>query len=262
MSAQQRGNKRGSKRTLSADDSGTGRIAPGAHLRAELKRLGLDQVAVSKATGVSRQSINNIINGRQAISRAMAGKLGRLTGRSSDYWLREAFAAPTSRTTVAKAASAQAAALSLLVNHQIARAVKDGIIGIEPFVLRNLHAVSIDLTLDGRIVIVGGDRMTVARGKEFILEPGQAISASTIESIDLPRDYVARAAAAACLSARGLIASSGLRIEPGFKGRLKFSLFNAGAEPFGLRAHDPVLGLEIFRLGATPDTATIKLSRL
>ena len=43
----------------------TGRKNPGAHLRAELRKLGLDQVAVSKATGVSRQSVNNIINGRQ-----------------------------------------------------------------------------------------------------------------------------------------------------------------------------------------------------
>lgn len=258
MSAHQRDNKRGSKPTLSAADSRAGRIAPGAHLRAELVRLGLDQVAVSKATGVSRQSVNNIINGRQAISRAMAGKLGRLTGRSSDYWLGDGFAEPASGR-MAKAASAQASAVSLLVNHQIARAVKDGIIGIEPFVPKNLHAVSIDLTLNGTIVIAGGDRMTVARGKKFILEPGQAISASTIESIDLPRDYVGRAGAAACLSARGVIASSGLQIEPGFKGRLNFSLFNAGAEPFGLRAHDRVLGLEIFRLGATPDAVTAEL---
>src|SRR3569833_2389630 len=72
-------------------DSTTGRVLPGAHLRAVLMRLGLDQVAVSKATGVSRQSINNIVNGRQPISRAMAGKLGRLTGHGSDYWLSAPF---------------------------------------------------------------------------------------------------------------------------------------------------------------------------
>ncbi len=66
-------------------------LTPVEHLRAEIERLGLDQVAVSRATGVSRQSINNIVNGRQPISRAMAGKLGRLTGHSSDYWLRASF---------------------------------------------------------------------------------------------------------------------------------------------------------------------------
>jgi addiction module HigA family antidote len=72
-------------------DHDQARSTPGAHLRAEIERLGLDQVAIAEATGVSRQTINNIVNGRQAISRAMAAKLGRLTGRSSDYWLRSRF---------------------------------------------------------------------------------------------------------------------------------------------------------------------------
>ena len=76
-------------------------LAPGEHLRAEIERLGLDQIAVSQATGVSRQTINNIVNGRQPISRAMAGKLGRLTGRSSDYWLRAEF--PAARRSARRA---------------------------------------------------------------------------------------------------------------------------------------------------------------
>lgn len=50
-----------------------GELTPGQHLRAEIEKLGLDQVSVSQATGVSRQSINNIVNDRQPISRAMAG---------------------------------------------------------------------------------------------------------------------------------------------------------------------------------------------
>ena len=49
-----------------------GSLKPGEHLRAELERLGLNQIAVGKAAGVSRQSINNIVNGRQPISRARA----------------------------------------------------------------------------------------------------------------------------------------------------------------------------------------------
>jgi hypothetical protein len=35
-----------------------GGLTPGAHLRAEIKRLGLDQVRIAEATGVSRQTIN------------------------------------------------------------------------------------------------------------------------------------------------------------------------------------------------------------
>ena len=77
--------------TRRRDRAAKDKLTPGQHLRAEIERLGLDQVVVRKATGVSRQTINNIVNDRQPISRAMAGKLGRLTGRSSDYWLRASF---------------------------------------------------------------------------------------------------------------------------------------------------------------------------
>jgi addiction module HigA family antidote len=125
MSADRRGN-------AAAD---AGELTPSDHLRAEIERLGLDQVAVSAATGVSRQSINNIVNGRQPISRAMAAKLGRLTGHTSDYWLRAAFPRAAINGARAKATKAvtppRPLGVGVLVNHQIVRAVKDGIIGID-----------------------------------------------------------------------------------------------------------------------------------
>ncbi len=239
-------------RGKSSTDGEHGRATPGAHLRAELRRLGLDQVAVSKATGVSRQSVNNIINGRQPISRAMAGKLGRLTGHSSDYWLSEWFgesgAAPASKSTPALAAG-----FGLLVDHQIARAIRDGIIGIKPFLPENLRATSIDLTLDESVTLAGGEEVNIAGAKGFILAPGAAVNASTKESVELPRDYYGRPGATGTLGRHGIIASTDFQIEPGFKGRLSFYLFNAGSDPFRLRAGDPVIGLEIGRLTAMPD---------
>jgi addiction module HigA family antidote len=65
--------------------------SPGEHLQFEIRRLGLSQREASEAIGVSRQSINNIIRGRQPISRKVARKLGELTGQPSDYWLRNEF---------------------------------------------------------------------------------------------------------------------------------------------------------------------------
>lgn len=233
---------------MSADGGGkaaaereAGRASPGAHLRAELRRLGLDQVAVSKATGVSRQSVNNIINGRQPISRAMAGKLGRLTGHSSDYWLSESFGESPSTPYTADAAPRAA---GLLVNHQIARAVKDGIIGIDPFNPARLRAASIELTLHANAQVPD---------KGLKLAAGAATQATTAETIELPRDYLGRIGAAEPLCRHGIVASAALQIEPGFKGRLQFHLFNAGGVPFVLRAGEPVIALEVFRLAATPD---------
>lgn len=66
-------------------------VSAGAHLRSEIQRLGLDQVELAQVLGVTRQTINNVINGRYPISRALAGKLGRLSGQRADYWLQTSF---------------------------------------------------------------------------------------------------------------------------------------------------------------------------
>jgi addiction module HigA family antidote len=210
-----------------------GQLTPGDHLRAEIKRLGLDQVAVSKATGVSRQSVNNIINGRQPISRAMAGKLGRLTGRSSDYWLSAFFPRPGKSL---RPGSAPLAVAGVLVNYQIIRAVTDGIIGIVPFDASNVHAASVALTI----------------AKGMTLGPGATATARTHESIDLPVDYLGRIGIVGRLALAGLVATCAFQLAPGFKGRVDFCLFNARQKPLRLLTGDPVLALEIVRLGASP----------
>lgn len=220
-------------RSKGSTDDETGRLTPGAHLRAEIERLGLGQVAVSKATGVSRQSVNNIINGRQPISRAMAGKLGRLTGRSSDYWLSEFFSV-TGKARRAK--DMRIVGAGVLVNHQIVRAVNDGIIGLTPFIASNVRAAAVDLTL----------------AKELTLAPGTSASAQTKERIELPRDYLGRIGIVSPLARLGIVATHAFQIEPGFQGHVEFSLFNAGSASLRLRASEPVVGLEIIRLGVVP----------
>jgi addiction module HigA family antidote len=226
---------------MSADSQGTaaadeqaGRVTPGEHLRAEIQRLGLDQVAVSKATGVSRQSVNNIITGRQVISRAMAGKLGRLTGRSSDYWLSDFF----SGTNKPKRAGEPRIA-GVLVNHQIVRAIEDGVVGIAPFVPANVRAAAIDLTV----------------AEALTLAPGAAVTARTNERLELPLDYLGRVGAVSRLVGLGIISTCALQIGPGFKGRVDFCLLNAGAKPVRLRSGEPVVALELVCLGATPQPA-------
>ena len=102
-----------------------GDLSPGEHLRREI-----DQVAVRKATRVSRQTINNIVNDRQPISRAMSAKLARLMGHSSDYWLRKSY--PRQAGNRDQAASSFARKNGVLVNHQIVRAVKDGVLALSP----------------------------------------------------------------------------------------------------------------------------------
>lgn len=212
---------------------------PGQHLRAEMERLGLNQVALSNALGVTRQTINNIVNDRQPISRALSAKLGRLTGQPSDYWLQSLFA-----PTVVGSASTQ----TLLVNHQILAALERGIIEIAPFDRRGLRAASMELTL-GSIDAVprkAGERISVR------LQRGGSATAKTRERIRLPLDHLGRVGISPQFARVGLIGCQQLHIEPGFSGHLDIRLLNAGEADIVLRIGDPVFALEIVALGSLP----------
>lgn len=236
-----------------AEAAANGGLTPGEHLRAEIERLGLDQVAVSAATGVSRQSINYIVNGRQPISRAMAAKLGRLTGHEADYWLRASFPRPGGATVVEqKRAPAPARGAGVLVNHQIVRAIEDGVIVVEPFDVKNVQLASIDLTLDDFIDTTAGEHIDVTAGQSFNLAAGQTVIVTTKEWVEFPQDHIGRVGAMASLARCGIMTSHGLQIDPGFQGDLQFCLFNAGGRDFELRGGMPIISIEIVPLGATP----------
>ena len=210
-----------------------------AHLRAELDRLGLNQVDVSKATGVTRQTVNNVVNGRQPISRAMAAKLGRLTGRGSDYWLQESF--DTSEPQSAPRAS-------ILVGQQIVRAVRNGVIDVAGFDESRVGAASLELTL-GAVAAPrgnGGARaVRVARGRSVRVVTG--------ERLTLPLDHLARVGAPPHLARLGAVAAHQLHVDPGFSGKLEVCIFNAGERDIVLKVGDPVVSLEIVTWTGPPN---------
>ena len=241
-------------------DAAAGTLTPAEHLRAEIERLGLDQVAVSEATGVSRQSINYIVNGRQPISRAMAAKLGRLTGHEPDYWLRASFPRPGAAVTPGTVsieekrgqATVAARGSGVLVNHQIIRAIKDGVITIDPFDEANVQLASIDLSLNDFIDTMTGEHIDVTDGQSFVLRPGQTVIVTTKEWVRFPQDYIGRVGAMTSLSRCGIMTSHGLQIDPGFQGDLQFCLFNAGGQDFELHGGMPIISIEIVPLNEPP----------
>jgi addiction module HigA family antidote len=52
-----------------------------------LADFGLTVSRLAEAAGVSRQSINELLRGRRAVSPEMALRLGRLFGNSPEFWL-------------------------------------------------------------------------------------------------------------------------------------------------------------------------------
>src|SRR5574338_1408448 len=61
---------------------------PGEMLREDfLPDFGLTVAGLAEAAGVSRQSINDLLRGRRAVSPEMALRLARLFGNTPEFWL-------------------------------------------------------------------------------------------------------------------------------------------------------------------------------
>ena len=61
---------------------------PGGMLREDfLPDYGLSVAGLAEAAGVSRQSMNELLRGRRAVSPEMALRLSRLFGNSAEFWL-------------------------------------------------------------------------------------------------------------------------------------------------------------------------------
>lgn len=61
---------------------------PGRIVRAALQELGINITAAAKALGVSRQTLNNLVNGKAGVSAEMAVRLAKGLGSTPDFWLR------------------------------------------------------------------------------------------------------------------------------------------------------------------------------
>lgn len=61
---------------------------PGQHVRLDcIEPLGLSITAAARHLGVTRQALNNLVNGRAGISPEMAVRLSKAFGGSPDVWL-------------------------------------------------------------------------------------------------------------------------------------------------------------------------------
>jgi addiction module HigA family antidote len=63
-------------------------VHPGRVVRHDcLEPLGLSVTAAAKALGVTRQALNNVVNGKSGISPEMAIRLSKAFGSTAETWL-------------------------------------------------------------------------------------------------------------------------------------------------------------------------------
>jgi antitoxin HigA-1 len=61
---------------------------PGRSVRHCIELLGLTITGAAKVLGVTRQALNNLVNGKSGISADMAIRLGKAFGGDAETWLR------------------------------------------------------------------------------------------------------------------------------------------------------------------------------
>lgn len=140
----------------------------------------------------------------------------------------------------------------MLPDHEIEAAITAGTIGITPAPHPGaVQPASLDLRLGDTFeqVIPGGvidpsepdqqrtSRVVVTGDAPFALNPGVFALASTLETVTLPADLVARLEGKSSLARLGLVihTTAGF-IDPGFSGQITLELANLSGSPILLRA--------------------------
>lgn len=225
-------------------------MTPGARVRALIEELGLDQIRFAAKTEVSRQTISNIVNGHQTISREMANRLALLTGRPPGYWLQDEFPEGPSRASLVEMEPTFPP--GILVNDQIRTAIESGVIDIDPFDPALLQAASVDLRLDDFVSLSNGKPIDISGGPTKVLRPSEAVNVKTREFVRLPDNFVARVGAMTEVARRGIVVAHGFQIDPGYAGHLQFCLFNASGQNYDLMSGMPIISIEFTSLARRP----------
>jgi dCTP deaminase len=88
---------------------------------------------------------------------------------------------------------------------------------------------------------------------ELILRTGQTAIIATEESIHLPGDYAGFGFPPSHISARALLMTNPGHVDPGYGGKLQFTVINMGRADYILRHKDLIVTLLIFQLASQVD---------
>ena len=139
---------------------------------------------------------------------------------------------------------------------------------VEPLAENAIQPASIDIRLDSEVLIFRNNRRThidvmhpaddvvervsIEDSKPFILHPGQFALGSTLETVTIPNDIVARIEGKSSLARYGLlIHSTAGFVDPGWSGKLTLEFSNVGILGITLR-HGMKIGHISFTQLSTP----------
>jgi dCTP deaminase len=84
--------------------------------------------------------------------------------------------------------------------------------------------------------------------RSLVLKPAQQTLVATVERVELSEQFLGILHIRSSLAREGIIASLAL-VDPGFRGQLTVSLYNAGDRPVSLKKGERFIQLSLLRLG-------------
>jgi dCTP deaminase len=160
--------------------------------------------------------------------------------------------------------------VAVLSDRTIREEIAAGRLGIEPFEEDALQPASVDLRLDRQFRLFRvtsrpfvdvreavedlTELVVIGEGEPFIIQPGTFCLGSTVETITLPRDIVARVDGKSSLGRLGLLvhATAGY-VDPGWTGKLTLELSNQSQMPIALYPGMRIAQISFLRLTTPVD---------
>jgi dCTP deaminase len=137
----------------------------------------------------------------------------------------------------------------ILTDRQIAEAQQNGDICITPFEERQIQPASYDLRVgDQGITTSSKKKVNIKDDGYLLIQPGDFAVVLIHEEIRLGPQYVARFGLRSKYARRGLVATTGLQVDPGFDGRLMIGITNLTPKVVSLPHLDDFLSMEFHRL--------------
>jgi dCTP deaminase len=137
----------------------------------------------------------------------------------------------------------------ILTDEDIKAAITSGDISIEPFDEGQIQPASIDLRVgDEGATTKHKRKIKIDEAGLIILEPGDFGVITILEKVKFGAQYVGRLGLRSKYARKGLIATTGPQIDPGFEGSITLGLANLTPKSVSLSHRDDILTLEIHRL--------------
>lgn len=137
----------------------------------------------------------------------------------------------------------------ILTDRQIEEACQAQRITITPFEKQQIQPASYDLRVGEDGITTSFKKLTNIKESGYLLiQPGDFAVVNALEEIQLDAQHTGRFGLRSKYARKGLIATTGPQVDPGYHGRLIIGLTNLAPTPISLPYKDDFISIEFHRL--------------